>query len=43
MGITLADQATDTLTIGGTADLEAGSSAIIIGPAGTANFKLDDL
>ncbi|MFO0919313.1 MAG: hemagglutinin repeat-containing protein [Planctomycetaceae bacterium] len=38
VGITLADQATDTLTIGGTADLEAGSGAIIIGPAGTANF-----
>ncbi|MFO0919312.1 MAG: hypothetical protein U0872_13500 [Planctomycetaceae bacterium] len=38
VGITLADQATDTLTVGGTADLEAGTGAIIIGPAGTANF-----
>ncbi|MFO0919305.1 MAG: hypothetical protein U0872_13465 [Planctomycetaceae bacterium] len=43
IGITLADQATDTLTIGGTADLEASSGAIIIGPAGTANFRLVDL
>ncbi|MFO0919310.1 MAG: hypothetical protein U0872_13490 [Planctomycetaceae bacterium] len=37
VGITLADQATDTLTVDGTADFEAGGGTLI-GPAGTANF-----